>query len=90
MGMPVTTPMAKLMAKILRPEARRSVVVFVAGAQRHGLEDQDQQRQPHGQLGKQVVKRDREGEMQPVNREGVHPFQDRTPRRGGRGRSRES
>ena len=29
MGMPVTTPMAKLMPKILRPEARGLVVAFV-------------------------------------------------------------
>ena len=50
------------------PEARGLMIMFVAGAQRHGLEHHDQQRQPHGQLRKQVVKCDGEGEVQTVKR----------------------
>ena len=50
------------------PEARRVMVVFVAGAQRHGLEHEDQERQPHGQLRKQIVKGNREGEVEAVKR----------------------
>jgi len=36
----------------LRPEPGRAVVAIMAGAQGHGLENQDQQCQPHGQLRK--------------------------------------
>ena len=54
------------------PEAGRAVVVLVAGAQGHGLEHQDQQREAHGQLRKEVVEGDGECEMQAVNGEGVH------------------
>ena len=54
------------------PEAGGAVVVLVAGAQRHGLEDQDQQRQSHGELREEVVKRHGEGEVQAVNSQRVH------------------
>src|ERR1039457_5554982 len=52
----------------LGPESSRAAVVLVARPQRHGLENQDQQRQPHGQLWKDVVKSHRECEVQTVNR----------------------
>ena len=52
----------------LRPEARRAIVVLVAGAQRHGFQNHDQQRQAHGQLRKEVMKGDGESEMQPMDR----------------------
>ena len=48
--------------------------MLVAGTQCHGLEHQDQQGQPHGELRKQVVKRNSEREMQSMNGEGVHAF----------------
>jgi hypothetical protein len=56
-------------------ESSRAVVVLVARPQCHGLEDEDQQRQPHGQLRKDVVKRHREGEVQTVNRQSVHKLE---------------
>ena len=52
------------------PEARRSAVPFVAGPQRHGLQDQDQKRQSHGELRKQIVVGDSESEMEPVHDQG--------------------
>ena len=36
----------------------------IAGAKSHGLEDDDQQGQAHGELGKEIVERHREGELQ--------------------------
>ena len=67
--MPVTTPIAKLIAKIFAQKRAALVVMLVAGAQRHGLQNHEQQRQPHGQLRKDVVERYGKSEMQPVNRE---------------------
>jgi hypothetical protein len=52
----------------LGPEAGALAVTFLAGAQSHGLQDDDQQRQPHGELRKDVVKRHRESEVQAVGR----------------------
>jgi hypothetical protein len=52
--------MTKLMAK-MRPQKR--------AARSHG---HDEQRQAHGELRKQIVERDGEGEMQPVNDLGGH------------------
>src|SRR5258708_39998263 len=49
-----------------RPKSRRAVVMLVAGAQRLGLQVDDQERQPHRQLWKDVVKGYREGELQSV------------------------
>jgi hypothetical protein len=40
--------------------------MFIAGSQRFGLQIDQQQRQPHRQLWKNVVKGDREREVQPV------------------------
>ena len=51
----------------LGPEPGGARVVRVAGAERHALQNQNQQSQPHGQLGKQVVKGDGECEVQTVN-----------------------
>ena len=55
------------------PEAGAIVVVFVFLDQRHGLEDEDQEAEPQGELHEQVVESDREGELKAVQREcGIH------------------
>jgi hypothetical protein len=46
--------------------------MLVAGPHRHGLQDQDQQGQPHRQLRKKIMKRDGEREVEPMNRQSVH------------------
>ena len=56
----------KVDAENFCPETRGAVVVLIAGAQRHGFEDDDQKGQAHGQLREQIVERNREGEMQTV------------------------
>jgi hypothetical protein len=53
--------------KYFCPEPGRAVVMLVSSAHGHGLEHQDQQRQPHGQLRKEVMKGDGECKMQTVN-----------------------
>ncbi len=53
----------------LSPESRAAVVVVIARAQRHGLEDHQQQRQPHRELREDVVKRNREGELKAIDPE---------------------
>jgi len=40
--------------------------MFIAGSQRFGLQVDEQQRESHRQLWKDVVKRNREREVQPV------------------------
>src|SRR3989442_107903 len=52
------------------PETRRISGAVVA-AERCPLENHDQERQPHGELGKEVVVRDGEAELEPVPEEGV-------------------
>src|SRR5882762_6969528 len=49
-----------------RPETCRTIVMFIAGSQRFGLQVDEQQRQSHRQLRKDVVKCNRESEVQPV------------------------
>src|SRR5262249_31322330 len=49
------------------PKASRVVVVLASRAERDRFQNQDQQRQAHGQLGEQVMKSNREGEVQAVN-----------------------
>ena len=49
------------------PKSRRAVVVLIARAQRFRLQIHKQQREAHRQLRKNVVKRDREREVQPVH-----------------------
>ena len=49
------------------PKARRLVVTFVAGPERHCFQNDNQQRQPHGELRKKVVKGNRESKMQPID-----------------------
>src|ERR1022692_4543452 len=56
-------------AENLGPEAGRSVVTLVFGLERQGLQDHDQRRQSHGQLGKQVVIGHGEGEVQAVDQQ---------------------
>jgi hypothetical protein len=53
--------------------------MLVAGTQRHGLEHDEQQCQAHGQLRKDVVERDGESEMQPVDGQRIHDFEARLP-----------
>ena len=53
----------------LGPEARAAVVVVIARAQRHGLENHQQQRQPHRELREDVVERNRESELKAIDPE---------------------
>ena len=48
------------------PEPRGIVPLRLAGAQADALEHDDEQRQPHRQLGEEIVIGDRERELQPV------------------------
>ena len=68
-GMPVTTPIAKLMTEDRAPEPGGLRVSLVSSAQAHRLEHDDEQREPHGELRKQIVEGDRERELQPVDDE---------------------
>ena len=61
-----------------RPESRRAIVVFIPGAQCFRLQVDQQQRKPHRQLRKNIVKGDSEGELQPVY---VHCLSHSVPRR---------
>ena len=70
-GMPVTTPTAKLMPKMRDPESRGVGVALVAGRRPARLQYDDEQGQPHRELRKQIVVDDREGELQPVPKEGI-------------------
>jgi hypothetical protein len=72
MGMPVTTPKHEVDGEDAAPEARRAVPCFAAGAQSHGFEHHDEQRQAHGELRKQIVEGDGECEVQPVDDFGGH------------------
>ena len=53
------------------PEARRALVHRVAGAQIHRFENHDERRQPHRELGKQVVKCDGKCKVEPMQDERV-------------------
>ena len=66
MGMPVTTPMAKLIAKMRAQKRAAAVVVGAPGAQGEGLQHHDEKREPHRELGEEVVVVDREGEGEAV------------------------
>src|SRR6185503_16633802 len=57
----------KVDGEYLGPEAGTAVVVLVPCAERHGLENYQEQRQPHSQLRKNVMEGDREGELETVN-----------------------
>ena len=71
--MPVTTPIDEVDPEDLAPEPGALVVVLVPGAERRGLEDEDQQRQPHGELGEEIVVGDGEGEVQAMDgQRGIH------------------
>jgi hypothetical protein len=65
-GMPVHSH-GEVDGEDARPESRRAIVVLVTGTEGHGLEHHQQQRQAHGQLRKDVVERNGESEMQPVD-----------------------
>ncbi len=66
MGMPVTTPSTKLMAKILAQKRAATLYFASLRLQRQRLEHDDEQGQAHGELGEEVVIRDGEGEVDPV------------------------
>src|SRR3954468_16663310 len=51
------------------PEACGIVIDRIWAAQGEGFEDHDQRRDPHGQLGKQVVKGNSKGEVQAMNQQ---------------------
>src|ERR1041384_5792298 len=51
------------------PEARRAVVALVPFPQSERLEDHDERREPHRELGEDIVVGYGEGEMQPMNGE---------------------
>src|SRR2546425_5795268 len=61
----------KIDAEDSGPESRRAVVMLVPGAQRQSLEDNQKQREPHGELRKEIVKSNSEGEMQTVDCQSV-------------------
>src|SRR5712692_9227489 len=50
-----------------RPEARSTVVMFAARAQGQRLQDNQKQCEPHGKLREDIVERNREGKMKPMN-----------------------
>ncbi len=54
-------------AEDARPEAGSLIPLVVSGAQCDGLENDDQERKAHGELGKEVMECDSKGKMQPVN-----------------------
>ncbi len=54
------------------PEARGLVVAGVVAGEGDGLEDDDEQRQPHGELGEEIVIGDGERKMDAVEEENVH------------------
>ncbi len=53
----------------LGPESRAAVVVLIPRAQRHSFQDDQQQRQPHRQLRKDVMKSNRESELKAIDPE---------------------
>jgi hypothetical protein len=68
-------PQQKIDGEDLRPETRRRVVTLVAFPQGQRLEDDDERGKPHSQLREQIMKRDRESEVQAINRKRrVHRF----------------
>ena len=54
----------------LHPETGGFVVPRITGSESGGLQNDNQKRQPHGELGKQIMEGNRECEMQPVDCEG--------------------
>jgi hypothetical protein len=65
-GIPLTTPTAKLMAKNTSPEGRRVVLRLIILRKSEDLENDNEQGQTQCQLWKQVMKCNRKGEVQPV------------------------
>jgi hypothetical protein len=57
----------KVDAKDFRPETGRAVVVLVTGAESNGFENDDEQREAHGQLRKQIMERYCKSEMKTMN-----------------------
>ena len=71
MGIPVTTPTAKLIPKIRIQKRAAASQTASAAPQRLPLEDHDEEREPHRELREEVVVGDGEGELQPVPEDGV-------------------
>src|SRR5579871_4424097 len=63
----------------LCPKTGSAVVMLIACPQSHRLEDQDQEREPHRQLRKNIMKRHRESEVQAVNSKSVHGERQMSP-----------
>ena len=57
----------KINSKDAGPEPRRAMIVFVTGAERFRLEVDEQQRETHGELGKEVMKSDGEGKVKTMD-----------------------
>jgi hypothetical protein len=53
------------------PDARRVVPRRPAGSERHRLENDDEERQPHGELGEEVVEGERETELESMPEQGI-------------------
>ena len=69
--MPVTTPTAKLRPKIFAQNPRGKVVLLIAGPEGTPLPVNQEPGQPHRQLGKQVVIREREAELKAAPKGGI-------------------
>src|SRR5437870_8636616 len=74
-GMPVTTPIAKLIARMRPQKAGGPVVVRIGRPKRRRLEDDDDQGEPHRQLREKVGVGGREGEVDAMGSHGVHDLQ---------------
>lgn len=56
----------KIDSEDANPEACRTLIIAVAAAPRDGLQHQNQKRQAHGELRKNVMERNGKGELQPM------------------------
>ena len=72
MGMPVTTPITNETPRSSTKSEPRDRSRRSPGAKREGLQHEDQEREPHRELRKQIVIRDGEREMQPMEGERIH------------------
>src|SRR5262245_32384838 len=64
-------PDGEVEAEDTGPETRCVRVALIAGLQRAPFPEDQEPGQPHGELGKQVVIGDREGELQPMPQRGI-------------------
>jgi hypothetical protein len=71
---------AEIEAEDFCPESRGLRITLIAGAKRHPLPDHDEPRQPHRELGKEIVIGYGESELDPMPERGIaeiriHPWQ---------------